>query len=524
MQTGYSSTGTATELGVKTANVAAFVAFGKVLSLVIGVVMFVVVARLLGPSNYGIYTLALGASGLFSALASFNITAYFNKYIPKLQNEGKREEISTIITTGILILLIIGIVLSAAGVLLSGAIATYIFHNPSETAAIQIAMIGIVFSLLYGALYSVLVSFGDGKRASVAALTNSSFQAFLSIILVLMGFGAVGAISGYVAGLFSGSAASLMLALKHAELKLKMQRFSAVAKELLSFSLPVTGANIIGSMVSNFSVILLGSVVVSSVVGSYGVALKMGSLVDVITGSISIVLIPMFAAALAGSRLKERVSELLNYSIYFGLLLAVPLVIYIISFAGNIVNIFFTSSYVGAPAYIMLLGFGLLIGLVGSYAASLVISMGNVNKYLKYSFAIGVAELLSLVLLVPSFGAYGVIISLYFVGGILSTYLYSSFLKKEIEFKLTKKIYMLIVANVILFAILLFIRSALGMLSDTFQMLVGAAIVIFVYPVIVPKLKAADQKDFNIIKKLSSGIPIFGLWFRNIVEYAEKFM
>ncbi|MEM0201789.1 MAG: oligosaccharide flippase family protein, partial [Candidatus Micrarchaeaceae archaeon] len=336
--------------------------------------------------------------------------------------------------------------------------------------------------------------------------------------------GAVGAISGYVAGLFSGSVASLMLALKHAELKLKMQRFSAVAKELLSFSLPVTGANIIGSMVSNFSVILLGSVVVSSVVGSYGVALKMGSLVDVITGSISIVLIPMFAAALAGSRLKERVSELLNYSIYFGLLLAVPLVIYIISFAGNIVNIFFTSSYVGAPAYIMLLGFGLLIGLVGSYAASLVISMGNVNKYLKYSFAIGVAELLSLVLLVPSFGAYGVIISLYFVGGILSTYLYSSFLKKEIEFKLTKKIYMLIVANVILFAILLLIRSALGMLSDTFQMLVGAAIVIFVYPVIVPKLKAADQKDFNIIKKLSSGIPIFGLWFRNIVEYAEKFM
>ncbi|MEM3661625.1 MAG: hypothetical protein QXG73_02255, partial [Candidatus Micrarchaeaceae archaeon] len=81
-----------------------------------------------------------------------------------------------------------------------------------------------------------------------------------------------------------------------------------------------------------------------------------------------------------------------------------------------------------------------------------------------------------------------------------------------------------IVANVILFAILLLIRSALGMLSDTFQMLVGAAIVIFVYPVIVPKLKAADQKDFNIIKKLSSGIPIFGLWFRNIVEYAEKFM
>ncbi|MEM4065987.1 MAG: oligosaccharide flippase family protein [Candidatus Micrarchaeaceae archaeon] len=523
MQIGYSGAGTATELGVKTANVASFIAFGKVLSLIIGAVMFIVVARLLGPSGYGIYTLALGASGLFSAIAAFNITAYFNKYIPKLQNEGKDEEISIIITTGILILIAIGIVLSIAGVSLSGAIATYIFHNPSESAAIQIAMVGIIFSLLYGALYAILVSFGDGKHASIAALTNSSFQAFLSIALVVMGFGAVGAISGYVIGLVSGSIASLALTLRHTRLMLNMQRFSGVAKELLLFSAPVTGANIVGNAVSNFSVILLGSVVVSSVVGSYGIALKMGSLIDVITGSISVVLIPMFAAALAGNRLKERVSELLNYSVYFGLLFAVPLVIYVISFARNVVNIFFTSSYVGAPGYIMLLGFGILLGLVGSYAASLVISMGNVNKYFKYSLAIGGIELLSLVLLVPSLGAYGVIIALYFIGGLASTYLYMRFLKSEIKFRLTKKVYMLIIANIILLVVLLPIPTILNMLSGTLQMLVGLAIIIFAYPILIARLKAADPNDFNIIKRLSGGIPIFGMWLKAIVEYAEKF-
>ncbi|MEM3638646.1 MAG: polysaccharide biosynthesis C-terminal domain-containing protein, partial [Candidatus Micrarchaeaceae archaeon] len=154
---------------------------------------------------------------------------------------------------------------------------------------------------------------------------------------------------------------------------------------------------------------------------------------------------------------------------------------------------------------------------------SLVISMGNVNKYFKYSLAIGGIELLSLVLLVPSLGAYGVIIALYFIGGLASTYLYMRFLKSEIKFRLTKKVYMLIIANIILLVVLLPIPTILNMLSGTLQMLVGLAIIIFAYPILIARLKAADPNDFNIIKRLSGGIPIFGMWLKAIVEYAEKF-
>ncbi|MDE1856204.1 MAG: hypothetical protein KGH49_03150, partial [Candidatus Micrarchaeota archaeon] len=54
---------------------------GKFLALLITTATFIAVARLLGPSSYGIYTVALGYATLIGSVSHFGIASYFDRHI-----------------------------------------------------------------------------------------------------------------------------------------------------------------------------------------------------------------------------------------------------------------------------------------------------------------------------------------------------------------------------------------------------------------------------------------------------------
>jgi len=97
----------ATELGVNSASVATFVVFSKAFSIIVGGLTFIIVARLLGPSGYGIYTIAMGMAGFIGAFGSISIGQYLNKYIPELSQKGEKERIKNMLGVALLITLII---------------------------------------------------------------------------------------------------------------------------------------------------------------------------------------------------------------------------------------------------------------------------------------------------------------------------------------------------------------------------------------------------------------------------------
>ncbi|EQD35791.1 polysaccharide biosynthesis protein, partial [mine drainage metagenome] len=154
----------------------------------------------LGPSVYGVYTLAIAVAGFFGSVGNFGIGTALNKFIAEYRRKKDDENINLHIANGLFILLIAGIALSIITVAFSTYIAVFVFHNASDSFIVDIAAISILTTMLYGGTSSALVGYGNGRRVSTAIISVSIVQGTVGIGLALTGFGALSPLIGLILG------------------------------------------------------------------------------------------------------------------------------------------------------------------------------------------------------------------------------------------------------------------------------------------------------------------------------------
>jgi O-antigen/teichoic acid export membrane protein len=87
----------------KTAVEGGFYVFtGNALSTVVLVVASITIARLLGASNYGLYSVALIPSSFMLLFTDFGVNQALVRFLAKLKSEGKEDEIQILAKMGLL--------------------------------------------------------------------------------------------------------------------------------------------------------------------------------------------------------------------------------------------------------------------------------------------------------------------------------------------------------------------------------------------------------------------------------------
>ena len=516
---------TTAELARKTAKSASFLVSGKVVSMLIQVFMFVVVARLLLPKGYGIYTLALSTAGFASAVGSLNIGTYLNERIPFLIAKKKTHQIKNALGDAAIAIVLPGVALSLIGIALSVPIAEYVLHSVALYPVIIIAMATIAFSFIYNSFNLILVGFHDGKSSGIGMILYSVVQAVFSILLVYLAGtlqGKIeGAIAGYIIALFAASLFQIFASSKPYGISFEIKGMRKRIGEMLRFSMPLTYSNIIGTIVTNFSVIFLGIFVLPSFVGYYGVASRIGTLIDVVAGTMATVLIPMFAEAINSKGISGKIDRFFYYSVYFGLLFTTPMVLYVTVFAHALMNTLFSSYYNGSTFYMQLVGIGMLIGILGSFATQLVISTRETKVVFKYSLYVGIVEFLALLVLVPIFHVVGLIAAMLYVGGLATDILFMRYLKKKgIRISFGKDLRILL-ANIILgiFLALLFLVG-----NPEIMLAAGILVILVAYPPILVKIGAVADEEMKLLRKIGGGVPLVGRILNMMIGYAEIFL
>lgn len=530
-----------TELATKTAKSASFIISGKSLSIIIQVLMFIVVARLLLPTGYGIYTIALSIAGLISAFGGLNIGVYFNEHIPYLISKRRSNEIGMALGDGLTAVIIPGLVFFLIGAAASGFLSSYVLHSSAYTFIVLLAMSSIVFSFVYSTINTILIGFHDGKNSGIGLIIYSIAQLVLSITFIELATSPegkiTGAISGYILALLIASVYQIIIAHRHSRILFVRKGMRKRMMEILRFSMPLTYTNIVSTLVTNFSVIILGIVILPAVVGQaavgyYGVASRVGTLIDVVAGSIGVVLIPTFAEAINSRKIRHKVGRFFYYSVYFGLLFTTPMVAYVTVFSYSLITTLFSASYAGATFYMQLIGVGLLLGIFGSFATQLMISAKRTNKVFKYSLIVGIIELVSLLVLVPLLNivlpkggegaVIGVIIAMLYVGGMATNILFVNYLK---ELKVTIKLAQpmkVILANIIL-AILI---SLIFLVTANQELILAAGFVLtlLIYPPILAKIGAVTEDDIKLITEIGGDLPIVSQALRALLSYTMFFI
>ena len=209
------------EVGSKVANIAGYVLISKIITFVLMGVALILVTRLLGPTQYGIYTLAVTFAGIFGSIGYFSYGNAVNKFVAQYKQVKKKEEISHIISNSLCLVLVTGGILTTLCILFSGLISQYVFHNSTMSYVIDIVSLWIITSMIAGVIYEALLGFGDGKHVALVVGIQSFFQASISITLALLGYGALAPILGLVIGYFLEAVAGLWIIFRYKGISLK---------------------------------------------------------------------------------------------------------------------------------------------------------------------------------------------------------------------------------------------------------------------------------------------------------------
>ena len=523
-RSGSGKSGTAAlSIGVRSAGFASFIFIGKILSLLLGAAMIIIVSRVIGPSQYGIYTLGTSLAGFVASFGAINAGAYLNRVIPKLEREGKRSSIGILIGDSVAIFLVVSVLLILVCFILSGYIAQVVFGSSADAIYVYAAALAIAGIVIYPIVNTTLISVGTKAEVAWSTALQLAIQAVVSITLALLGYGALGVLVGYISGYTIASVITIAFIALRVRILVSLTGMLHRLKEMFSYSVVLTASGIISAVVSNFSVIFLGILLVpAALIGQYGIAMRIGQVIDVMSGAISLVLIPMFSTAFFNKVHIQKIGKMYEGALYYAVLFSAPIVVYASVLSRDIIVTVFTSAYSSAILYMPLVSIGILIGFLGSFASYLLASLGKVTKILKYTAIGGIVEFIALLALAPYLHVLGVIIAYFYIGGIVLAALYLkdfSSLRIRLDFGPLARVVLSCLLLALFMLPLWFLQ-----IRPLYTMIIGVVEALILYPILVAKTGAVTGNELRVLDRVSDEIPFLGGAARAIFAYAGKFV
>ncbi len=501
---------------------ASFILLGKFISFFMLAASFIVVVRILGPSVYGIYTVAIAIAGFIGATGTLGIDTAVNKFISEYRGRGLQRDVEEVLANGFSALIIIGVVLVVLTIVMSGALAKSSLHDVGYAYLIQIGAVTIVGSMLFAAATAALVGMDKGREVTACIIAMALVQSSLSIALALAGWGALAPIVGLASGYLVGIAAAVLFIYIKGRMPIRKPSVKGIG-EIIRFSLPIALSNFFGNSMPNLVLVVLGVMATSFVVGNVGVASKTAYLMDMISGSIGMSLLPAMAGGLARGESKKKIGSLYAKAVYFSFLLLMPMLAVLIVFAKAFSYTAFSSRYSLAPAYIQIFSLGFMGIIIGTYTAQLLISANRTREVAKYSGIIAAAELVLIPVMIPTMGGMGAALLMFLITPLLTAILFVRAARRHfgINFN-SKKIARVVLANAV--TALLFLPVGFAQVSFAVMIAASALIIFIAYPPLLALSGGVDRNDLGTARAIGAGIPVVEQAMVFFANYSERFL
>lgn len=510
-------------LGRRSARTFSVLTVGRVVGLIISVLSIILIARLLGPVDYGVFTLAYAFFLLVSATQNFGFGIYLTKYLSETQDKNDRAGFARALSAGYLSVIIIGLLLTLLGIGLSGFVASLLQARGVTVSILVLASSTIFFAMLYGTSDYALIGVGKNAMAVSLEIFENIVLLVVSVGLIAMGYGASGAIVGLLTSYVVAAGIGTCLVFRFAHKSMKASVSWPSVKEIkgaFGFALPIAAYNFLSNGVTNFGTLFLGFFALTSVIGNYGIANRSSSVFNLFYTTTAITLLPTLTIAISriGKRMRtQRIQDAYNKTLAYSLIATVPLISYVGVFSMPLTYISITHSFGSAPLYLSLMAFGTMIGLPGIYAMNLFLARNKTSKLLTYGVIYFLAQFISVLVLVPLLGPIGAIVALFFVDGITCSYIFLRGTRTTLGIKTDYNwLLRVFAANVLLIA-----AFALGLLLPNFfaQLVYGLIAALVAYPFFLILLRAMGKEDVQLLDKAVEKLPPLRLLFNPLFPY-----
>jgi len=338
----------------------------------------IVLARYLGPKEYGVYALVLSFVGIVTGVSNLGQNAALQKFLPEYSVKDPARGGAILTDTVIIISGALGVV--CTGFLFASRwIAAAIYHDPSLTGVFQFSALLVLALTLFNLASSATAGLQDFKSYSRAMVVRSAAFVLLGWLGVWL-LGLYGALLGQLLASILGLGLLTAAAIKLSRVRFPgslRPRFSKdVLKEIFSFAFPALLAGLLVSPAYWWTNTLLARHAGFEQVGLFGVAFAMCQLIALVPSSLSVPAVSFMSETYASSN-PEKFSELVGSNLRLIWALTLPIAFGCALFASRIVRLLFGGAYRDASVLAQMMSFVALVIAVGGIAGYAVAGSGR---------------------------------------------------------------------------------------------------------------------------------------------------
>ena len=510
---------------------------GSLLSALITAVAVIFIARLLGPSEYGAYTLVVLIPGILMNFLGLGVNSGITRYAAYHLARNEPEVARRMTLNGLTFLITFGVVLSAICYLGAGPFSAFVLHRPGLAGLVQFASLLLLAQALFASAMAALLGWSYMGQMSVSYVLQSSLRVVLAVGLVAAGFGVAGAIAGYSGSLTIASIAAtavLWVRMKPtAEGKGAAQgadgatasvgpfssQFVSDVRTMLGFGLPLFAGQFALSISAQYVVAVLAAISTNTYVGFYQSAVNVTVAISLSSSAISQTLFPAFAH-LEG--IKGDIGLAFRYATkYMGFVLG-PIILLLMASASRVIGVLYPSSYGPASPYLVLLSLSNITLLLGyGVLPSFFNGVGRPRLYMAYCFADAAAQFV----LAPLLGIYaglgipGLIYSVLasnIVGSVVGLWLASKYLQSRVDLWSALSI---LVASLVSYLAVVALQSAAAGLGDVPVLFLDICVFSLVYLTVAPLARAIGPDDVKRLEVAMGGLGRFRKVIGPILRY-----
>lgn len=376
---------------------------GLLLELAISFIAKVLIARLLGPTSYGVATIGITVLSFASTVFLFGMNSGLGRYLPRFDNSADRKGI---VLSAVEIVLFASISAAVVLFVFADVVATEVLGAPETTDALRIAALGIPFA----ALLKLSIGAIQGlERSLPKVLLRNIGQPVLRFGLVVavlyLGLGATGIIGAYTLTFVVVGLIGLYYMLTRTALgssaTAEMRR-----RELLSFSTPLMLTATMLLVLSYFDIFILSYFRTSGEVGTYNVIYPLAELLTATLSAFSFIAMPVLSGLHSDRRLGEmdRTYKIVTKWIF---MMTFPVALVLILFPAASIRLTFGQEYASAALALSVLGFGFFTHTVAGPNVNTLTAIGRTRLIMWDNLLAGGANIALNFLLIPTYGILG---------------------------------------------------------------------------------------------------------------------
>lgn len=488
--------------------------------MLLGFVGRVIVVRHITQGEYGIFSLALVIISVFGLIATLGLPEGSARQIAYYRGKGDPLKVQGIVFSSIQLSLLVSIVLAIVCFFASGFISTEIFHNSELSAPLRIFSFTLPFLTLVTMLTSIFRGFDrvDAQIYFQDILRSALYPLLLSGV-VLLNLSFLGVLYAYVVSIVLTCIALIIYAIRRLPVPVKGKvAANPVRKELLLFSLPLLGVDIVMMIMLWADTLMLGYFKTAETVGLYNAALPLANLVLIIINSMAFLYIPITSQLYARSE-REQMKRDFAVLAKWILLATLPIFFVLFLFPDTILNLLFGSQYIGAAMALQILVLGLSFSPLTGPSGRAMIVIGK-TKTLMWILATSlVIDIVLNYLLIPPLGIIGAAVATASAAALANVVILIKLYQFSGIHHLTKNYLKSIMLAVTLMGIVYAVKESLVISCWMPFAFLAAFIVVYGFSLLLAK--SFDREDIKLLLREGKR---FGVNLEMVMRALRRFM